>query len=88
MLTISTQSELQKKAKEYLEAKSGEEEKEKEKEKKEKGKKRKRRGSDSEEEEGSDISSGTNCIKIGLPGKRFSVREKVFGKTYSLESTI
>ena len=87
MLTISTQSELQKKAKEYLEAKSGEEEK-KEKEKKEKGKKRKRRGSDSEEEEGSDISSGTNCIKIGLPGKRFSVREKVFGKTYSLDSTI
>ena len=29
-----------------------------------------------------------NCIKIGLPRKLFSVREKVFGKSYSLENSL
>ena len=32
--------------------------------------------------------SGGNCIKIGLPGKLFSVREKVFRKSHSLEISV
>ena len=29
-----------------------------------------------------------NCIKIGFPGKTDSQREKVFGKSYSLENSL
>ena len=32
--------------------------------------------------------SGTNCLKIGLPGKLILIKIKIFWKSYSLENSL